>query len=97
MGAKKSSYEASFSNKMKICDFSIFAMPWKAILFWTCPNKIKNESSEKLLGIAIDSKLSFNEHLDKICEKASQKLNVLSTVPSFMSMEKIRVSYENNY
>ena len=30
---KKSSYEASFSNKTKICDFSIFAMSWRATFF----------------------------------------------------------------
>ena len=33
MRAKKSSYEASFSNKTKICDFSIFAMSRRATFF----------------------------------------------------------------
>ena len=37
------------------------------------------ESSEvKLLGIKIDSKLTFDSHMDMICKKASQKLNALS-------------------
>ena len=40
--------------------------------------KIQNSKSEKLLGVTIDNKLSFNEHAHKICDKASQKLNALA-------------------
>ena len=32
-GQKKSKYEASFSNKTKICDFSIFEMSRRATFF----------------------------------------------------------------
>ena len=32
----------------------------------------------KLLGINIDFGLTFNEHLNSICKKASNKLNALS-------------------
>ena len=32
------SYGASFSNKTKICGFSIFAMSQGATVFWTCPS-----------------------------------------------------------
>ena len=46
-------------------------------------NEIKNNASEKLLGITIDSKLSFNESVNKICDEASQKLNALARVSSF--------------
>ena len=34
-GETKSSYEASLSNKTKICDFLIFAMSWRAGGFLT--------------------------------------------------------------
>ena len=37
VGKKKSSYEVSFSNKTKICDWSVFAMSRWATFFWTCP------------------------------------------------------------
>ena len=36
---------------------------------------ISNSNCQKLLGIKIDNKLSFNEHLDEMCKKAGQKLN----------------------
>ena len=34
------------------------------------PFEIKNTNCEKLLGIKVDSRLNFNEHLDGIIEKA---------------------------
>ena len=39
---------------------------------------IKNSESEKLLGVTIDYKLNFEEHLTKLCDKASQNLNALA-------------------
>ena len=35
------------------------------------------EHSVKLLGVTIDQRLTFNEHIDTICMKASRQLNVL--------------------
>ena len=43
-------------------------------------NQIKNSKCEKLLGIEIDHKLTFNAHVDEICKKAGQKMNTLSRV-----------------
>ena len=40
--------------------------------------KIQNSKNEKLLGVTIDNKLPFTEHVHKICDKASQKLNALA-------------------
>ena len=40
--------------------------------------KIQNSNSEKLIGVIIDNKLSFTEHLHKICYKTSQKPNALA-------------------
>ena len=31
---------------------------------------ITSENSVKLLGVAIDNKLNFNEHVDNICKKS---------------------------
>ena len=38
--------------------------------------ELENTSSKKLLGIIIDSKLNFKEHLEGITKKASRKVNV---------------------
>ena len=53
--------------------------------------KIQNSKSEKLIGVSIDNKLSLTEHPHKICDKTSQKPNVLARLPSFISLEKRRI------
>ena len=40
--------------------------------------QIKNGPYEKLLGVRFDMKLSFNTHIQKICEKARAKLKALA-------------------
>ena len=49
---------------------------------------ITNSKSERLLGVTIDNKLNFNEHVSKLCMKASQKLHALARVSHFMSIER---------
>ena len=45
----------------------------------------------KLLGIQIDSKLTFNDHMDNICSKASQKLNALSRLCALIPFHRRKV------
>ena len=49
---------------------------------------IKNSESEKLFGVMIDYELSFEEHLSKICDKASQKLNALAHISLYMNIDQ---------
>ena len=60
----------------------------------TGPFEIKNANFEKLLEIKIDSRLSFNEHLDGIIKKANHKIKALSRITSFMNISKRHISYE---
>ena len=52
---------------------------------------IKGNKAVKLLGVTIDNKLTFNEHVSELCGKVSSKLHALARVSSFMSSEKLRV------
>ena len=52
---------------------------------------IKGSKSVKLLGITIDNKLNFNEHVTKVCDKASQKLHILARVATYMNTDKLRI------
>ena len=45
---------------------------------------------EKLLGIFIDSKLTFENHISRLCEKASQKIHALSRILPFIDFHKKR-------
>ena len=49
---------------------------------------MKNSESEKLLGVAIDYKLNFEEHLSKVCDKTTQKLNALASISSYMNINQ---------
>ena len=53
--------------------------------------QITNSKSEKLLGITIDSKLSFDEHVSGLCKKASNKLHALARISNYMNTDKLRV------
>ena len=52
---------------------------------------IMGSESVKLLGIHIDNKLTFNEHVEKLCKKVSLKLHALSRISQYMSTDKLRV------
>ena len=41
---------------------------------------LKQLSSQKLLGVTIDQKLSFDDHIDKLCNKLCQRIAVLSKI-----------------
>ena len=53
--------------------------------------EIFNSNCQKLLGVKIDNKLSFNEHVPGLCKKASQKLYALARVAYYMSIEDRQV------
>ena len=51
---------------------------------------VVNSSEEKLLGVQIDSRLSFNNHVSKLCQKASNKLYALARISPYMGQNKLR-------
>ena len=56
---------------------------------------IWEELSAKLLGIIIDSSLTFDNHVKTICKKASQKLTGISRMSNFMS-ETTKKFFDSN-
>ena len=52
---------------------------------------IENSTCKKLLGVKVDNKLNFNEHLDGIIKKASRKVSTLSRIFPFMDLTKRRL------
>ena len=53
--------------------------------------QIENSKSQKLLGINIDSQLTFKDHINRICKKANTKLNALSRISYYMDPLKRRL------
>ena len=52
---------------------------------------IGSEKEQVLLGLTIDSNLTFENRINNICKRASQKLNALARVVPYMSMQKRRI------
>ena len=46
------------------------------------------ESSVKLLGVEIDNKLNFEKHISNICRKASNQLNAICRMETFVGHRK---------
>ena len=51
---------------------------------------IESEDEQVLLGIKIDSNLTFENHINSICKNASQKLNALARIAPYMNIQKRR-------
>ena len=49
--------------------------------------------SETLLGIIIDKKLTFDNHVTMLCKKTSQKLNALARLAKFMSFPQKKLLF----
>ena len=58
-------------------------------------NLIESEKEQVLLGITIDSNLYFEEHINNLCNKASQKLNALARISGYMDIQKRRTLMES--
>ena len=54
-------------------------------------NYIESEKGQVSLGITIDSNLTFENHINNICKRASQKLNALARVAPYTNMQKRRI------
>ena len=67
------------------------------VLFSYCPQSatiningsiIKSSNSQKLLGVTIDSNFTFQEHINNLYRKPSQKLHALSRISHYLSPNK---------
>ena len=58
------------------------------------PDKIWEDHSVKLLGFSIGNKLKFDKHVLNLIEKANSKLNILSRLNKFMTLQKKRTLYK---
>ena len=52
---------------------------------------ISCSSTVELLGIKIDDKLNFNEHVSTLCKKGNQKLHALARISKYMSKDKLKL------
>ena len=51
----------------------------------------ENSDCEKLLGVKIDNKLTFDCHVSDMCKKANRKINALARIAPFININKRRI------
>ena len=54
-------------------------------------NLIESETQVDLLGLKIDNRLSFNNHISAICKKAAKQLNAPKRLGSFLNISQRKV------
>ena len=52
---------------------------------------INNSTCNELLGVKFDYKLTFDDHISKLCQKASRKIHALASVTPYMNIAKKNV------
>ena len=52
---------------------------------------IANSTEEKLLGVTLDSKLTFEQHVSNLYKKVSNKLYALSRIAHYMDQAKLKM------
>ena len=56
-------------------------------------NDIESTKSVKLLGITIDDRLRFDQHISNLCSKAAMQLNALGRLQKYMeNSEKVAIA-----
>ena len=57
-------------------------------------NYTESKKDQVLLGITIDSNLTFENHINNICKRASQKLNALARVAPYHEYAEKKNNHE---
>ena len=83
------------SNCMKLngtkCHFLIAGNKYENLWLNVGQSQIWETPSEKILGVTIDNKLKFEEHVENILVKAGKKLSALARMSHILSFSKLRL------
>ena len=56
---------------------------------------LTSEPYVKALGVIIDSRLTFSEHIAALCKRAARQLNALSRISRFLDIPSRRIIYQS--
>jgi len=71
-------------NKLLVCDKKEFQIKIENELITTSP-------SVEILGVTIDNKLNFQEHVKRLCRNASNKIHALGRISKYMQGRKLKI------
>ena len=55
--------------------------------------KIRESQNVELLGLTIDNRLTFKDHINILCRRASYKLHALRRIRKYLTLEKSKILY----
>ena len=55
--------------------------------------KIRESQNVELLGLTIDNRLTFKDHFNMLCRRASYKLHALRRIRKYLTLEKSKLLY----
>ena len=73
------------------CHLMLFGIKENEQFDLICNITLKHSSHEKVLGVTIDNKLSFDEHIINIFKTAYKKLNTLSRINHYMKQNRNKI------
>ena len=83
------------NNYMKLneekCHFIISGHKYEHSWVKINENMIWESSNVKLLGVNIDSNLTFNDHVSSICAKTGRKLTALRRLVTLLNLDQRRI------
>ena len=58
-------------------------------LYLTIQNEIiQNSDTARILGVTVDNYLTYEEHITKLCNKASQRISAFARIANFLNLDK---------
>ena len=72
----------------------LFLSPFNLIPINIKNFSIEGSSSEKFIGVTVDSNFTFDKHINELCKKGNQKLHALARCAKYMSSEKRRTLFK---
>ena len=82
-------------NLGKYCYMSFGSNPDKSDLILKDGTKIPSAEEYVVLGVTIDNKLTFYNHLKNLCKKIANKLNALTRIAPYLNHNQTRLIYNS--
>ena len=85
---------AWFRNKELIVNSGknyFLVSPYQKISLKILDSTVESSPCEELLGITVDSELTFHKHIISICSKPNQKPNALARIIKYLSIDKLKI------
>ena len=82
-------------NSSNCCYMSFGSNPDKSDLILDDSTKIPSAEEYVILGVTIENRLTFYNHLKKLCKKFADKLNALTRIAGYLNYNQIRLIYNS--